>query len=342
MVNLSTKILFFSMTFDFLEIYLTKQLGKSLNTVKNYKDSLTLFRRYVLEHLGISIHNFTFEQCTRELIMNFLDYLVDNGSSKSTRNQRLSAIRSYLLYASQRDISLQSIYLSARTIKQANITQIIRPLLSIEQIKAILSKPDLKTNRGIRDCTILSLLYDSAVRVSEVLELKIDNISLKGNDSYIRVMGKGSKERLVSICDNTSELIKYYCCQVRDRQGPDTNLLFYTIIKGKAGRISSRNVELMLQKYANLARCICPDIPKKVYPHMLRRSRATHMYQSGVALPLVSRVLGHTNIVTTTIYAIPSLEMMKNAMSAVTFFDTSEELPTWDTEDDMAKKSGLR
>jgi len=132
-------------------------------------------------------------------------------------------------------------------------------------------------------------------------------------------MGKGSKERVVAINTKTVKHIKQYLDFYRSKDNPDTNLLFYTIIKGRAGKMSEGNVERLIQQYADKAREICPDIPLRVHPHMLRRTRTTNLYQNGVELALISRILGHAFLDTTRVYAKPSLAMMCKAMDYVTF-----------------------
>ena len=156
-------------------------------------------------------------------------------------------------------------------------------------------------------------------------------------------MGKGSKERVVAINVKTVKHVKQYLDVYRSRDNPDTNLLFYTIIKGRAGKISEGNVERFIQQYAEKAREFCPDIPLRVYPHLLRRTRATNLYQNGVELALVSRILGHAVLDTTRVYAKPSLAMMRKAMDSVEAPQTRDEKPLWiGYEEGMAKLCGLR
>lgn len=196
---------------------------------------------------------------------------------------------------------------------------------------------------GLRDRTIMILLYDSAVRLAEILNLRVNDICLNEGNPYIRVMGKGSKERVVAINVKTVKHVKQYIDVYRSRDNPDTHLLFYTIIKGRAGIMSEGNVERFIQQYADKARESCPDIPIHVYPHMLRRTRATNLYQNGVELALVSRILGHAFLDSTRVYAKPSLAMMREAMNSVEASQTRDEKPLWlGSEEDMAKMCGLR
>jgi integrase/recombinase XerD len=261
--------LFFSMTHEFLDIYMLKQLGRSPDTIESYRDALTLFRRYVLEELSISMAKFTFAQCRRNLILGFLEYLKAQGSKPGTRNQRLAALKSYLWFAADKDVTLQSIALEVSRVSQCKNPATEKYVLSEDAINAIFSQP-AGTRMGLRDRTMMILLYDSAARLAEMLNLAVNDICLDEKNPYIRIMGKGSKERVVAINTRTVKHIKQYLDVYRLRDNPDTNLLFYTIIKGRGGKMSEGNVERFIQQYADKARELCPDIPLRVHPHMLR------------------------------------------------------------------------
>ena len=338
----SNSNLFFSMTYEFFDIYMAKQVGRSPDTIESYRDALTLFRRYVLNELNISLTKFTFAQCTRNCIFGFLEYLKAQGNKPGTRNQRLAALKSYLWFAADKDVTLQSIALEVSRVRQCKKNDTEKHVLSADALNAIFSQP-ANTRMGLRDRTIMVLLYDSAARLAEILNLQVNDICLNEENPYIRVMGKGSKERVVAINVKTMKHVKQYLDVYHSRDNPDTNLLFYTIIKGRAGKMSEGNVERFMQQYADKARVFCPDISLRVYPHMLRRTRATNLYQNGVELALVSRILGHAFLDTTRVYAKPSLAMMREAMDSVKAPQTRDEEPLWvGSEERMAKLCGLR
>lgn len=338
----SSSNLFFSMTYEFLVIYMVKQVGRSLDTTDSYRDALSIFRRYVLNELNVSITKFTFAECTRSCIFGFLGYLKDHGNKPGTLNQRLAAIKSYLWFAADKDVTLQSIALEVSRIPQIKNPQTDKHVLSEIALNAIFNQP-ANTRMGLRDRTIMILLYDSAARLAEILNIRVKDINLCVENPYVRIMGKGSKERVVAINSKTLKHIKQYLNVYHSRDTPDTNLLFYTIIKGERGKMSEGNVERFIQQYASKARENCPDIPIRVYPHMFRRTRATNLYQNGVELALVSRILGHAFLETTKNYAKPSLAMMRKAMESVQSQQTTDEKPLWiGFEEEMAKMCGLR
>jgi len=264
------------------------------------------------------------------------------GNKPGTRNQRLASLKSYLWFAADKDVTLQSIALEVSRIHQCKNPETEKYVLSADALNAIFSQP-ANTRMGLRDRIIMVLLYDSAVRLAEILNLRVNDICLNEENPYIRVMGKGSKERVIGINVKTVKHVKQYLDVYRSKDNPDTNLLCYTIIKGRAGKMSEGNVERFIQQYADQAREFCPDIPLHVYPHMLRRTRATNLYQNGVELALVSRILGHAFLDTTRVYAKPSLAMMREAMDSVEVPQTRDEKPLWiGSEEEMAKLCGLR
>jgi len=268
--------------------------------------------------------------------------LKSQGNKPGTRNQRLAALKSYLWFAADKDVTLQSIALEVSRVPQCKNLVTEQYVLSEDALNAIFSQP-ANTRMGLRDRTIMILLYDSAVRLAEILNLRVNDICLDEKNPYIRVMGKGSKERVVAINAKTVKHIKQYLDVYRLRDKPDNNLLFYTIIKGRAGKMSEGNVERFIQQYADKSRESFPDIPLRVYPHMLRRTRATNLYQNGVELALVSRILGHAFLDTTRIYAKPSLAMMREAMDSFEAPRARDEKPLWvGSEEEIAKLCGLR
>ena len=184
------------------------------------------------------------------------------------------------------------------------------------------------------------ILYDSAIRLSELLDLRVSDVNIESEYPYLRIHGKGDKERIVAISDSAkNHLIRYLSLYHKDNHN---EYLFYTVIHDKKHRMSPGNVERIINKYAEQIRDSHPDLPDKVHPHMLRRTRATNLYQSNVELELVSRILGHASTQTTRIYARPSLEMIREAMDRSNP-ELNAEKPLWlEDEAEFVKLCGLR
>ena len=342
------KKLFFSMTMDFLEIYLP-QGHDSEKTIKTYRDGLTIFRRYVTDERGISIKDFTFETCTFDFVLEFRNWLLDTKKRKpSTINNRLAAIKSYLRYAAAKDISIQQIQISISEVPFLRVPKPVRPIIeSDDTIAALLDAPS-NTKLGTRDTMIMAVLFDTMIRADELIHLNMGDVQIDVETPYLLVHGKGNKERIVPLSKMTIPLIRQYLFEFHDTENERNTAspFIYTNIKKERHRMSERNVERILKKYGDIIREDYPDLPATIYPHMLRRTRGTKLYRDGVQIEAIAITMGHANIQTTKDhYAFPSIEQKREAMNqgnslVISKTDVSQEWP--DDEDELARLCGLR
>lgn len=174
-----------------LEIVIPKQAMKSNNTINTYRDGLTVFRKYLSEEKKVSIRKFKFEECTHDFLLEYMRYLKDKGCAAGTCNNRLAAIRAYLWYVADGEISMQSIALGASKVPFIKGTQKVKETINPDDLAALLAAPSDSSKIGIRDKTILILLYDSAIRVSELRALTLESLKLSETIPYIIVHGNG-------------------------------------------------------------------------------------------------------------------------------------------------------
>ncbi len=287
--KISTDQLFFSQTWNFLNVYLAKQVGRSQATAESYRDSLTIFKNYLVGELGKSISTFQFSDCTKECIYNFREYLLANGSQPSTVNVKVAAIRAYLNYASDMDISIQSVALAISQISPCKTIKKEKPILSDDALAAILSAPP-NTKFGVRDRAILILLYDTAIRISELLSIRLCDIAMESKYPNIFITGKGNKERTIQLTAKAVEHLREYI-RVYHSNSSKEAYLFSTTIKD---RMSVGNVQRIIKKYAALVSESGISLPDSVHCHMFRRTRATNLYQDGIAIELVQRCLNNS------------------------------------------------
>ena len=334
--------LFFSRTLDFFEIYIPKQSNGSRNTVETYRIGLSLFRNYVRKQKEISIRSFKFSDCTYDLILDYRNWLHDvKGYKESTTNNRLAAIRSYMNYAAARDITLQQVAFSVSEVPAYRVPRTVGPVIEqAETLSALLNAP-ANTRTGLRDKTMLAILFDTAVRAEELIKLDYPDVNLSVSEPYIHVHGKGNKDRKVHLSENTIELVKQYVREFhpeKDRKMP----FFFSTIHGQKRHMSRRNVERIVKKYADQIRQEHKELPDSVYPHLLRRTRATGLYQDGVDITAISTLLGHSQLQTTRDhYVHPSIEQLRKAMES-NDPETAEEQLWPDDEDELARLCGLR
>jgi len=260
--------LFFSKTWNFLNEYLPKQAGNSLDTVESYRDSLTLFRKFLTEGQHKSIATFKFSDCTKDCVYDFREHLQQRGNKPSTVNVRVTAIRTYLNYAADKDISVQSVALAITKIKPMKKIQNEKVVLNEDALTAVLSSPP-QTKMGLRDRAIIVTLYDSAVRLKELLTIKLGDMHLEGEYPYVFINGKGNRERTVLLTEKAVNHLEEYIRIFHANSSRDS-FLFSTTIKGITDKMSSGNVQRILKKHADIVRKTCSDIPKSIYPHMMR------------------------------------------------------------------------
>lgn len=203
--------LFFSKTLDFFEIYIPKQSNGSQNIVETYRIGLSIFRDYIHKQKGISIRNFRFSDCTYDFILEYRNWLHDVKEYKeSTTNNRLAAIRSYMNYVAARDITLQQVAFSVSEVPAYKVPKTVGPVITkAETLAALLDSP-ANTRTGLRDKTILTTFFDTAIRVDELVTLNYADIKLSVSAPYIHVHGKGNKERMIYFSQKTIELVKQY------------------------------------------------------------------------------------------------------------------------------------
>lgn len=345
----NTYTLFFQYSNEFLHRYIPLQRGMSPNTEKAYCDGLTLFHRYALEVHGLGADKLTFEQINFVFMNGFIDWLDrprngrKKGDNATTKNHRITAVRSYAKFAMSKDISVSSAWISMKNIAPVKGEKADRPAMSENAIATMLRQPSTETKRGIRDLCLMIVLYDSAGRISEVLGLKKEDIRLEGEHPQIFIRGKGRKERPIPLMPRTVKHLKAYLAVYHDDNKVQPPYLFYSVIKGVAGQLSQDCVSKMLKKYEVTARLECSEMPDNIYCHMFRRTRATHMYQQGADIYLISSFLGHEQIETTKQYTKPSMQQIKAALEASSPKDESgKPIVPEKYEERLARLCGLR
>ena len=332
--------LFFSRTMDFLDVYLMKQAGRSTHTRKSYKYSIGQFYDYVTIEKSISPLKFRFADCSYQLVLEFSQYMQEQKQYKpGTVNQKLAAIKSYLKYVADGDISMVQVYLAVKKVPELSVPKVQRPVMETDDLSAYLYSP-AHTRFGNRDRMILILLFDLAIRVSELVSITLGDILLDCDNPIILIHGKGRKERSLSVSDQAGKHLKAYIIAYHKYDPSPEMPLFYTIIHGKTNHMSVRNVERIVKKYADIIKEEHPGIPESVYPHLLRRTRATGLYRDGVPIDMISIIMGHSNTETTKTYTSPSMNQLREAMKKSDLNDDEE--PIWKgNENELKARFGL-
>ncbi|MFA6715667.1 MAG: tyrosine-type recombinase/integrase [Victivallaceae bacterium] len=339
---------FFEAIRDFINIYLPKQRLCSPCTVKSYDLTLNLFLLFLKQKKKLRYKDMSFENLNYQTVCGFLDWLnIERNCGANTQNHHLMVIRSFSKYASILSVSYISAEMEIEKIHRKKVPPKIVRHFSLRILKAILAEPDKTKSNGYRDCVFMSLMYDSAARCQEMLDLQIENLRLNCNSPVIYITGKGGKTRPIPLMPKTALLLKTYltrCHPVENRK--DNDFVFFTIRSKERVRMSESNVGAFVKRYGQQAKQNHPElnIPDIIYPHMFRHSRAMHIYADGIHLHYISEFLGHEHLSSTQIYAHSDSEMKRAMLAKVRRLDPDDGDLSFDLNDDQTIKKlyGLR
>lgn len=266
--------------------HLEAERNASRYTVRNYSTYLLEFFKFLKEK-GVD----SLEQVDRQIVRDYMSQLSGKGRSKTTIACKTSAIRSFYEYLARENL------VSSNPLKKVSSPKLDKRLpqfLTQEEIGRLLAIPDLSTPQGKRDRALMELLYASGLRVSELVQLNLEQVNLGTREA--RVWGKGAKERIVLMGEPAAQALIAYINQGRPEllSGKKSTALFITRY-GK--RLIDRRVQKTLAEMARKA-----GIDKGVHPHMLRHTFATHLLDGGADLRVVQELLGHANLSSTQIY----------------------------------------
>lgn len=200
--------------------------------------------------------------------------------------------------------------------------------LSEPALAALLQQPDVSKQKGLRNLMFMILMYDTAARCSEILDMRVCDLQLDVKNPIAYLHGKGQKVRRVPLLQKTVQHCRKYLQKFHPGEdGKSGEPLFYTIRDGARHRMSPDTVAVFLQKYGEAAAKICPEVPEHIHPHMLRHTRAMHLYQSGMPMDLLSQYPGHAQVETTMIYAYADTEMKRVAIQKADAVRNSNSVP---------------
>ena len=312
--------------------YLTEYLpgiqGVSYNTIASKRDAYILLLKYLDDTQNIKAEDVDIPLLTRETIIKYLEWLEKSrGSSVSTRNIRLAAIKSLFSYIQTQTpdyiYQCQQILSIPRKKEPGHTLE----YLTVEGIKSVLDAVEASSRTGLRDLTLLSLMYDSAARVQEIADLSVNDFRAE-KPSTLRLTGKGSKTRIVPLMSTTSDLVSKYISIYHPSYRGEYNVPLF--LNRKKEKLTRAGIAYILKKYVKIAREKQPDlIPETVSPHGLRHSKSMHMLQAGVPLIYIRDFLGHSEISTTEIYARCDSEQKRKAIENTCPSITKSETPMW-------------
>ncbi len=277
-------------------LYLELEKSLSQNTINSYQFDLDKFKDF-LDELNIS----GFEDVSEAHIEKYLAVLKKEYKASSTARM-LSSLRQlfeFLIDSKSYNIKINPL----EFFDSPKPSRILPDVLTIEEIDKILNLPDVNTPLGLRDKTIIEIMYACGLRVSEVLSLKTSNILFI--DEVVRVIGKGSKERIVPVAASSLEWVKLYLEKSRNTIAKPYSE-DYLFLNWRGRKLSRMAIWDIINKYSKIAK-----IQKKIHPHIFRHSFATHLLEGGADLRSIQEMLGHADISTTQIYTHVDISYLK-------------------------------
>ena len=245
-----------------------------------------------MQYLESINHSKSLSDIHQEDIESFLAYLYELGLSANSQARILSGIKKFYAYLLQEKLITEN---PTQLISSPSIGRHIPDILSYEEISSMIDTIDLSQPFGHRNKAIIETMYGCGLRVSEVISLKISNIYFK--DEFIRVIGKGNKERLIPISQSIIKTLNLYLEGERVQQVINPKHSDTVFINRRGNGLSRQMIFLIIKELAEKA-----GIKKNIGPHTIRHSFATHLIEGGADLRAVQQMLGHSSISTTEIY----------------------------------------
>jgi integrase/recombinase XerC len=271
--------------------YLDIEKGASHHTLRNYRKDLIDFREF--------IGSVDINRIDNIYIRGYLGVLYKRKNKKSTILRRLSSIRSFFRFLVNKGYINKNPAVLVSSPKKENR---LAKFASVDEIFRLLSIPDDNNPLGARNKAILELLYATGMRVSELTNLKIGNVDL--NSMIVKVYGKGRKERIIPIGSKARNSLKVYL-SLRNTLLKNNEDIGWLFLNYRGGRLTSRSVRRMLNRYI-----LESAITKRLTPHSIRHSFATHLLDAGADLRSIQELLGHSSLSTTQRYTHVSIDRL--------------------------------
>ena len=266
--------------------YLQIERSLSDNSVQAYIRDIKKFASYAIPL------NLNELKITRENISDFLAELKDNNISARSQARIISGIKAYYKYLIMEDYIK---FNPTELIESPKIGLKLPDTLSLIEIDKLIAAVDLSNSQGERNRAILETLYSCGLRVSELINLQLSNIHFK--EGYLKVIGKGDKERLAPIGGRALQYLKIYINEVRNHQSIKKGHEDFVFLNNRGAKLTRVMIFLIIQKLSEII-----GLKKKISPHTFRHSFATHLIEGGADLRAVQEMLGHESITTTEIY----------------------------------------
>lgn len=292
--------------------WMISQKKVSPSTIQAYKDTFRILLKYIHEEHGIKASSINMETISADTIIGFLNYLEKSrGNSLKTVNNRLAAIKSFMEYVSYESPEYLGTVRKVKAIPFRRVEKKEVCYLTKVEIDSLLNACDTKSSEGRRDHLMLLLLYNSGMRVSEMISIQGKDTHFSDNRKcYLRIMGKGRKERVVPLWQTTTKCLSDFIHE-NDIQAND-----YLLSGRNVKHLTRSGVRYRIERIVKKAVPSCPSLKNKtVTPHVFRHSTAMSLLQSGIDISTIALWLGHESIETTHKYMVADIKLKEHALS---------------------------
>lgn len=321
---------------SFLSKYLPGEKNASPHTIQSYSYTFKLLLTFFEGEKSIAPERLSMMDLSRDAIVEFLDWLETARNCRiTTRNQRLVAIHSFVRFVQKQSPENLFEFQRVLNIPDKKCAKTVVPFLTGDEMRILLSMPDPSDRNGLRDLTLLALLYDSAARVQEIIDLKVKDLRLD-KPAVVTLHGKGQKTRHVPITEKTKNLLQSYLQRSSHNNGISAGD-GHVFVNQKKQQLSRWGISYIISKYVDMAKLQDGfDLRFPVTAHVFRHSKSVHLLQSGVNLIYIRDLLGHCDCSTTQIYAKADTETRRKALEAAyTDILPTNELPDWSEDKNL-------
>jgi integrase/recombinase XerD len=294
----------------FFAEHLAMHKHASPGTVASYRDTFRLLLQFMQDTTRIAPTALPVAAIDADVILAFLNHIErDRRCSARSRNARLAAIRAFFRFVSLHDPACLGIATRIMAIPNKRFEKKLVGFLSRAEVKALIAAPDRRTCSGRRDHALLLTLYNTGARISEIIGLRRRQLSLDAGHANIQLLGKGRKERVIPLWDETARVLRGWLREIDDT--PDA----VVFPSARNQPLSRDGADYVLRRAVVTATVSCSSLTNKsVSPHVLRHSTAMHLLQSGVDLAVIALWLGHESLQTTNVYITADLASKERAL----------------------------
>ena len=313
----------------YLTFYLLNERGCSPQTIDSYRHAFILYLEYMENRYSLKPEKIAVKDFTKKSIVDFLHWLeIERKNSATTCNYRLSALKGFVHYLKYEFPDYMEEYQHILGIPFKKTIHKEISYMKTDGVRLLINQIDLNSKNGLRDYMILLILYTTGIRVSELVNIKVKDISLT-EPCTVLVHGKGNKSRYVPLIKKTLPFIEKYLTVMN--YNDEVQYDEYLFKNHMHTKFTRQGINYIIKKYSDKARCIDATlVPRDLTAHKIRHTTAMEMITSGVDLMYIRDLLGHSSITTTEIYARTDADMKRKAIEAASKEILPQEEAKWD------------